>query len=130
MAVEFPYFEVTGEITKGGKRYKVLNTVTWNRKNVKLVAKNPSVHSLVTKTKLKLITDPKVIYEETKKWNSDPKPRCPYCRYIETNNHVPTLAAGIPRGYGYFPRFLETSRFCPACSRTYVKGRVVEVRYT
>ncbi len=129
MTVEYPYYEVTDELRKKGKTYLVLNTVTWNSKEDKEIAKEPSVHSEKTSKKLKLITDPKVIYERTKKWKNDPKPRCPYCTYIDTKNNVPTLAAGVTRGYGYFPRFLETSRFCPACSRTFVKGVVVVSRY-
>lgn len=129
MAVEYPYFEVTGELRKKGKTYLVLTTVTWNSEKTKELAKEASVLSEKTNKKLKLITNAKVIYEQTKKWNTDPKPRCPYCVFMGTEKNVPTLAAGIPRGYGYFPRFLETSRFCPACSRTFVKGVVVVSQY-
>jgi hypothetical protein len=133
MAVSTPLFEVTGEIRKGKKKYSILNTVSYfydeRGRLRKKIDPEPSVHSEITRSKKELITDPEIIYQQTKKKKEDPKGRCPYCTYITTGNNVATLASVVSRAYGQIPRKIETSRWCPACNRTFVKRKVVSAEY-
>ena len=87
------------------------------------------VRSLVTRKKLRLITSVNVIYAQTKHWEDDPRPRCPYCEYVDNGKNVVTWSSGVKRGNGSHPRRFETSRFCPFCTRTFVKNKVVEAVY-
>jgi len=83
------------------------------------------VLSLVTREKLPLITSANVIYKQTRHWNDNPRPRCPYCTFEDTGNNVVTLSSGVKRGYGSHPRRFSLGRWCQYCGRTFPNGKVV-----
>ena len=83
------------------------------------------VLSLVTREKLPLITNAKVIKKLTGHDNDNPRPRCPYCTYEDNGKNVPTLSSGVKRGYGSHPRRINTSQWCQYCGRTFPNPKAV-----
>jgi len=126
-------FESTKQITRKHRIFALYDTeLIYSEDLTEIIDRKKMerpVRSLVTREKLRLITNAKAIYKQTGHWNDDPRPRCPYCTFMDTGKNVVTLSAGAKRGYGSHPRRFETSRYCQYCMRTFVNGKVVVYSY-
>lgn len=112
-----------------------------NNYNIIYRGKIPVVLSLRTGKDRRLLTDKDKIYEQTKQWALNPKPRCPYCFRIrkidlgnkreswELGNNPPVLSSKVDLGAGQEPRVIETSKWCQYCERTFIKNKVVVQEY-
>lgn len=120
-----------GTITKRNRNYIIYSTVISDSREVSKKLE-PFIFSLVPRKKddpLRLITDPLEIAEQTKKFEPNAKPRCPYCKEIKSGRNVVTNPSVVTRAAGNYPRQIETSRWCPCCGRTWVKGKLVSAVY-